>query len=222
MPEFFPKQRRKIELEDWHPLMNAQEQKRIRFDHLMPLTAQPYISFPAFANDAFEKMELQNSSIKDIDLTTEIEEVTVELYATESSEPMEIEWGVGLDEAKADADEKKRKLLLTGSTLRQFKLVRVTREKAAIVALAFNITTKSTRGLAAWAHDHHGKTMWAEFSIDPKPKKKAAEEPQLPLAPPAKESSNLKGSKAKAFCTFPGCTLDAFHEGDHSPATAKQ
>jgi hypothetical protein len=201
MPEFFQKQRRKIELEDWHPLMNAQGEKRIRFDLLMPLTGQPYVGFPKFANDAYEKMELENSSIKDIDLTTEIEEVTVELYATESSEPMEIEWGVGLDEAKADADEKKRKLLLTGSTLRQFKLVRVTREKANVVALRFNITTKSTRGLAAWAHDHHGKTMWAEFSIDSKPKKKAAEEPQLPLA--------------KDFCTFPGCTLDADHAGDH-------
>ena len=100
MMEFFPSQRRKLEIADWQPLRNEQDEKRIRFDLLMPLTGQPYLSMPSFLAPSYEKMDLENSAIKDCDLTTQLDDVTLELYATDQSGPLEVEWGIGLDRGR--------------------------------------------------------------------------------------------------------------------------
>lgn len=161
---FFPGARRRVELEDWRPLMNEQGDRRIRLDLLMPLTGQAILGMPTFVSAAYERMDVEDSAIKDVDLFTELEGITVEGYATDQSKPLELEWGVGLDEAEAQAKEAKRKLLLTGCTLRSFKLVRVTRDKMAIVALRLSVSTKSDVALVIWAHRYHGATFWAEFT----------------------------------------------------------
>lgn len=213
MTQFFPGVRRKIELADWVPLLNEQDERRIRFDLVMPLTGQSYAAMPSFVAPAYEQMEKEGSSIKDSDLLTSIEDITLELYATDQSGPLEVEWGIGLDETEAKEKEKKRKLLLTHCTLRNFKLIRIKRGEDQEVALRFSTTTRSTRGLAAWAHDYNGKTMWGEFSLDPSPGQTTFDtQESLPM-----------GGKAdtRKRCPFPLCVMDLDHDGDHEDATGK-
>lgn len=209
--EFFPGQRRKIELDDFVPLRNEQDEKRIRFDFLMPITGQSYVAMPQFVSPAYEEMEREGSAIKDSDLLTIVDDVTLELYATDQSGPLEVEWGIGLDEAEQDARDRKRKLLLTRCTLRNFKLLRIKRGEDSVVALKFSVTTRSTRGLAAWAHDYNGKTMWGEFSIDPSPGQTEIAAKQLPL-------TESKTDARRDCCPFPLCVNDANHDGDHEDA----
>jgi hypothetical protein len=224
MLEFFPGQRRKLEIDDWQPLRNEQDEKRIRFDLLMPLTGQPYISMPSFVSPSYEKMDVEGSAVKDIDLLTQIDDVTMELYATDQSGPLEVEWGVGLDEAEAEAKEGKRKLLLTHCTIRNLKLVRVKRGEDALVALKFSITTRSTRGLAAWAHEYNGKTLWCEFSIDPSPGQTTIEQTKLKLAGSEILPDKVPPPEApgRDRCPFPFCVDDANHDGDHTDAFGKK
>lgn len=207
MMQFFPGVRRKIELADWVPLLNEQDERRIRFDLVMPLTGQSYAGMPSFVGPAYEQMEKEGSAIKDSDLLTAIEDVTLEFYATDQSGPLEVEWGVGLNEAEAEQRERKRKLLLTHCTLRNFKLIRVKRGEDQEVALKFSITTRSTRGLAAWAHDYNGKTMWGVFSIDPSPGQTTID-----------TQASLPISGARKQCPFPLCILEEEHEGRHADA----
>jgi hypothetical protein len=213
--DFFPGQRRKIELDDWVPLRNEQDEKRIRFDLLMALTGQSYVSMPSFITPSYEQMELEGSAIKDSDLLTIIDDVTLEFYATDQSGPLEVEWGVGLDEVEAEARDRKRKLLLTRCTLRNFKLLRIKRGEDSLVALKFSVTTRSTRGLAAWAHDYNGKTMWGEFSIDPAPGQTTIDDKQakIPLA-----GAEITPKAERDKCPFPMCVNDANHDGDHEDA----
>lgn len=224
MLEFFPGQRRKLSIDAWQPLRNEQDERRIRFDLLMELTGQPYLAMPTFIAPSYEKMECEGSAVKDTDLLTQIDDVTLELYATDMSGPLEVDWGIGLDEAEAEARERKRKLLLTRCTLRNFKLVRINRGEAALVAVKFSVTTRSTRGLAAWAHDFNGKTLWCEFSIDPSPgQTKIDSQEKLPLAgasilpeqaPPASSVPFAERDR----CPFPACVKNAEHGGDHEDA----
>jgi hypothetical protein len=234
--EFFQGQRRKLEIADWQPLRNEQDEKRIRFDLLMPLTGQPYLSMPTFLAPAYEQMEVEGSAIKDTDILTQIDDVTLELYATDQSGPLEVEWGIGLDEAEADARDRKRKLLLTRCTLRNFKLLRVKRGEDNLVAVKFSVTTRSTRGLAAWAHDYNGKTLWCEFSIDASPGQTTIPQTELPLkgselvagqstimpkvtvdVPMPKGAATPKKAERK-LCPFPLCVGDLDHDGDHEDA----
>lgn len=224
--EFFPGQRRKLEIDDWQPLRNEQDEKRIRFDLLMPLTGQSYLAMPTFLAPAHERMEAEGSAIKDADLLTSIEDVTLELYATDASGPLEVDWGIGLDEAEAEARDRKRKLLLTRCTLRNFKVVRVKRGEDQLVAVKFSVTTRSTRGLAAWAHDFNGKTLWCEFSIDANPGQTTIEQTSLPMSGseilPEKQTSPPPPTETKTVerdrCPLPTCVGDANHDGDHEDA----
>ncbi len=226
--EFFQGQRRKLEIADWQPLRNEQDEKRIRFDLLMPLTGQPYLAMPTFLAPSYEKMEIEGSAIKDTDLLTSIDDVTLEMYATDQSGPLEVEWGIGLDDAQAEVRERKRKLLLTRCTLRNFKLLRVKRGEDNLVAVKFSVTTRSTRGLAAWAHDYNGKTLWCEFSIDASPGQTTIPQTELPLSGSELVEKSAPGTGAdKTFekrdrCPFPLCVGDLDHEGDHEDALGKK
>jgi hypothetical protein len=217
--EFFQGQRRKLEIADWQPLRNEQDEKRIRFDLLMPLTGQPYLAMPTFLAPAYEQMEVETSAIKDTDILTQIDDVTLELYATDQSGPLEVDWGIGLDEAEAEARDRKRKLLLTRCTLRNFKLVRVKRGEDTLVAVKFSVTTRSTRGLAAWAHEYNGKTLWCEFSIDASPGQATIAQAGLPLSgSELTEKSSPASPPDRDRCPFPLCVNDANHDGDHEDA----
>jgi hypothetical protein len=165
-------------------------------------------------------MEVEGSAIKDVDILTSIEDVTLELYATDQSGPLEVDWGIGLDEAEAEQRDRKRKLLLTRCTLRNFKLVRVKRGEDALVAVKFSVTTRSTRGLAAWAHEYNGKTLWCEFSIDASPGQTTIEQTRIPMSGSSLVETSPPETKLddRDRCPFPLCVGDANHDGDHEDA----
>ena len=182
--------------------MNEQDEKRIRFDLVMPLTGESHTAIPEFLESCYQEIEKQGSAIKEIPLVTEIENVALQSYATDQSGPLQFEFGALGSMQLADC------------TLRNFKLTRITRDKKEIVALAFSVTTKSTVGLVVWAFQFHGKTFWSQFAIEPGGKPLAQimldEQKQATLPIAAAPASTLPG------CSFPDCTLEFGHEGDHN------
>lgn len=160
---FFPGNRRRVELEDWQPLLNSQDEKRVRLDILMPLTGEPVVGMPEWLSPAYQTMTRKGSVEKDIPITTEIEGCTFEGFSTEGSKRnIEIDKG-GLDLSKEEMGH--RNVLIPGATLRNFKLVRVNRNDQGIVALKFSTTFKADAGLVLWALQYHGATFWASFVV---------------------------------------------------------
>lgn len=186
---FFPGNRRKVELEDWQPLLNAQDEKRVRLDILMPLTGEPVIGMPEWLSPAYQTMTRKGSVEKDIPITTEIEACTFEGFSTEGSKRnIEIDKG-GLDLTKEEMGH--RNVLIPGATLRNFKLVRVTRNEQGIVALKFSITFKADSGLVLWAHKYHGGTFWASFVVT---------QPTLDLG--TQDDKQMKLGESSEVCGF--------------------
>jgi hypothetical protein len=217
--QFFPNQRRKIELLGWAELMNAQSEKRIRFDLQMQLTGQNMLGMPDFIGRGFEVMGREGSHDKKIDIDIELEGVHFEAFSTEDCKE-----AIRVDTLGLELADEVKQLGLTyvkfsSATIRNFKLVRV----GADVALQFNITVKSSAGLVLWAHHYHGATFWAMFSeaqlVVPK-KEEDPDQMKLGEQPPAKEKA--KGDPC-GFADGNGgaCILDAYHEGEHTFSNAK-
>jgi hypothetical protein len=247
--QFFAGSRRKLELVDWQPLMNEQSEKRIRLDLLMPLTGQAFIAMPEFVAPAYEKMDQENSAIKEVPLVTELEGMTFEAFSTDSSQfPIETE------AHGTEAELGNRHVLLTGTTLRNFRLVRVTREKQTLVALKFNLTSKADAGLVLWAYKYQGGTFWVLFTeTQPEvagPEATNGDQMKLTEQPPDGKTQSDKevekyirkyikkhpdcvpyrpdGVPQEQFdrvmasidkCAFPDCVLRSDHEGSHVTGT---
>jgi hypothetical protein len=242
--EFFPGQRRKVELTDWRPLMNAQSEKRLRLDFLLALTGQNMIGIPNFVGPSYEVMDRENSALTETDLAPELEGVTVQVYSTDTVKfPIEIDT-VGLNLVNVDEQLGRRHLLMTGATIRNFRLVRETRDKLALVCLKFSVTVPSDGGLVLWAHHYHGATFWAQFTEtqDTMAAKKAAPAngDQLSLAPTEERTPEQWAAvrsqlerEGKA-CPYADngmqCVLEIEHGSDHvlaapvdlSPAAKKR
>lgn len=140
-PKFFPGAKRRVNLESWVPLMNSQDEKRVRFDFDMPLTGESFDGMPAFAGSAFESMNKENSVEKKSTLDIELEGIAIEFFATDSS--------------------KRRHNMLTSATLRSFYLER---DGEGVVHLHFSTTVRRDEELSIWAHKYEGATMWLEFT----------------------------------------------------------
>lgn len=216
---FFPNQRRKIELLSWSELMNAQSEKRIRFDLQMPLTGLNMSGMPDFIGRGFDIMGREGSHDKKIDIDVELEGVHFEAFSTEDCKkaiPIE-SLGLNLDDESKQLTRSYVKF--SSATIRNFKLVRL--ENGTVVALQFNITVKSDAGLVLWAHHYHGATFWAMFSEAQLvvPKKEDSNQMKLDEQPPAKEKA--KGEPC-GFADGNGgaCILDAYHEGEHTFSNA--
>jgi hypothetical protein len=212
---FFPEQRRKLELTSWQELMNAQSEKRIRLDLQMPLTNQTLLGMPDFIGRGFEIMEREDSHEKQIPIDVELENVHFEAFSTDVCKkaiPIE-SLGLNLDDEKKQLT--RSYLKFSSSTIRNFKLVRIKDG----VALEFNITVKSDAGLCLWAHHYHGATFWGVFSeaqlVVPK-----KDENQMELGDQPAETTPSNGSaKGVAKVSCPAidnngghCVLDWNHE----------
>lgn len=158
-PQFFPGSKRKIVLEGWTPLMNAQDEKRVRFDFDMPLTGETFTGMPAFVGSAFESMNKEDSVEKNSTLEIELEGITIEAFATETSA--------------------RRHNLLTATTLRKFYLER---DGEGMVHLHFSTTVRRDEELVSWAHKYEGATMWLRFeATQPSLTAPAKDEKQMKL-----------------------------------------
>ncbi len=179
---FFPGNRRKVELVDWDPLLDAQDNKRVRLDILMPLTNQPVLGAPEFVFEGYEKMSNKGSAIDEIDIGAVLEGMTLEAFSTDQiKQAIEIDT-LGLNLVNIPEQLGRTHVKITAATLRNFKLVRVTRDKQSIIALKFSVTVKSDAGLVLWAHTYHGGTFWGMFT---------QAQPEVPKEPPA-EQMNLR------------------------------
>lgn len=141
---FFPGQRRRINLDDFAPKLNSEKEKRLLLAFVMPITGQPFIGLPNFLAAAVEALEKDGSAIDEANITTELEGVTMDIWATDKSE--------------------KRDQLITAATLRKFVMVRKREKEDTIVSLKFNCTIQASEKLLIWAFRNHGADMWIQFT----------------------------------------------------------
>jgi hypothetical protein len=160
---FFPNTRRKLELASWQPLMDENGDKRIRLDLLLILTGQNGLGLPEWLTPAYEKMDTEGSTIKEVPFTNKLEGMTFEAFSTDKGNyPIETE-AHGLEISQEELG--RRHVLLTGCTLRGFKLVRVSRNKQTLVCVEFSTTAKTDAAIALWAYKYHGGTFWGLFTM---------------------------------------------------------
>lgn len=225
--EFFRNQRRKLELEDYRPLLNAQSEKRFRFDFLMPLTGESFLGMPEFISEGYSKMEMEGSAIDMIDIGTELEGIFFEAYSTDTiKKPMAIET-LGVDLTQPDEQLGRTFAKFANCTVRNFKLVRV----KDTVCLRFSLTVRSDGGMAFWAHTYHGGTLWGVFEHSTLKIEAESSSKQMQLTEPAlltKEKSNghAQAEIVGADCSYTDgngmrCIL-AEHEGNHEMAPITQ
>jgi hypothetical protein len=206
-PQFFPNQRRRVELHSWRPLLNSQGEKRIRFDMFLPLSGESFVGIPQFLQESHSSMEKEDSAIGGIDFPVEFDDFTVEFRATSTSAaPLQLPGG--------------GRLLLSHCHLAKFNLARIPEDHVSLVVLNFQLSCPSTAALAAWAHDANGDTMWGEFTYDAEP-----DQTSLPLPLGKIEIVNEKPvvvpgpvaavAMVKALCSYPCCKLEDEHEGPH-------
>lgn len=141
---FFPGQRRRINLDDFQPKLNSEKEKRLLLQFIMPITGQPLVGLPGFLGAAVEALEKDGSAIDEANITTELEGVTMDIWATDKSE--------------------KRDQLITAATLRKFQMVRKRVKEETIVSLLFNCTIQASEKLLLWAFRNHGADMWIQFT----------------------------------------------------------
>jgi len=140
--QFFPKQKRRLELDRWAPKRNNENEKRVLVEFIMPLTGQPLRGFPDFLQEAFHLFENEGGPARTLDLSTEMEGMTMEFFDTPTSGRMQI---------------------LVAATLRAFELIRVPDGDKFLTALKFNTTVPRSIAILKWLHSFEGMTMWAEF-----------------------------------------------------------
>lgn len=228
--DFFDGTRPRLELDNWTPLMSENSEKRVRLDLLMPLTGMSASTIPFWVRPSYERMDVEDSPVKDVDLNVELDSFTLECFSTDSSaHPIETETH-GLDVGKKELG--RRHVLLPGSTLRNFKIVRVSRDKQSIVCLKFSITTKADGALVLWAYKYHGASFFGQFTkseaeLDLSTKKDDGKQLSLVDEKPAKGKKSSTSDSATSTdvekpdveaCNFGGyCKQPTFHKGDHDP-----
>ena len=166
--DFFPNIRKKIQLDNYKPLLDENGAQRFKLEILMPLTGTPSCDIPYWVRPSYERMDVEESPITETDLRAELEGFTLEAFSTDKAQfPIETE-AHGLDVTAEELG--RRHLLLPGSTLRDFKLVRKNIDGNTFVCLKFTVTTKADAGLALWLHKYHGAQCWFSFdkpAVDP-------------------------------------------------------
>jgi hypothetical protein len=185
MEVFFPNAPRMLTLKGYDPKLNAENEKRLKLDFIMPLNDQNYKGAPGQVADAFLAVGKLESGITSVGISSEFEGLTVEFFAT--------------------PDQQTPVLTIGGATIRSLE---VTRPDAAQlnegdVHLTFNTNVPTTEELLLWAHRNHGATVFARFTatqgtLDLQPAEHTGDD--MPTMPPenAKAVASLgktKGSK---------------------------
>jgi hypothetical protein len=170
MKEFFKQQRRKLQLIDFAPKMNAESEKRIRIDFAMPLTGQPLVGLPDFVSDAMGAVGKVDSGILNAELSAELEGITIELFPHDKA--------------------KRREVLLTSCTLRKFSVARPDVKEGTPsddVTLYFNTTVPGTKEILDYCWDSLGMTVFGEFEQT---------QPSLDMGAGDEEEGGKKNGKA--------------------------
>ena len=141
---FFPKRRIRVELTDWRPKRNVQGEKRLRLDFTLPLIDKNRDGLlPEWLISPLSSMEMAGSVEDKVHLgNLLLEGVTLEAFDTDSSSG--------------------RTLILTATTLQDFTLEQVTRDKQTFPALCFNTNVKRGANLLKWADKFEAMYLWLE------------------------------------------------------------
>jgi len=141
--QFFPKQKRRLALERWAPKRNNENEKRVLVEFVMPLTGQPQRGFPEFLQGSFHLFEKENEPARTLDLSTEMEGMTMQFFDTDRSG--------------------ERTHIFVAATLRAFELVRIPDGDKFLTALKFNTTVPRNMAVLKFLHSYEGMVMWADF-----------------------------------------------------------
>jgi hypothetical protein len=167
--DFFQGHRRKLQLTDFSPKLNKENEKRIRMDFAMPLTGQPLVGLPDFVNAAMDAVGKLDSGIVTADCSPELEGFTIEAFPT--------------------PEAKRRELLITGATLRGFQVARPDGDTPSDeVTLYFHINVPGKKEIIDYAWLNLGATVFCEF---------VQTQPSLDLGA-EKTNGKEKDSKSKA------------------------
>jgi hypothetical protein len=160
---FFPKRKVRVELTTWHPKMNAQGEKRVELDFMLPLIDKARDAvIPAWIIAPLAAMESEDAVQGKTKLEIDLEGVTLELWDTPTSTT--------------------RAHLLSAATLTDFFLANITRDKQTFPALIFS-TNVARAGMLSFCDRYEAKYLWAEFTpADPDKKSPPAPGMQMTLA----------------------------------------
>lgn len=143
--EFFPTQRRKIQLYK-PPLLqcNAKaDDRKMVFNVKMFLTGQSLIGFPAFLQAAYESVEKEGSQVS----CSTLDGLSLE----------------GLDLAMfSNEDDKKHFVHLVNKNLYDFTVEREEVEDDVLTILCFKFRTKENKGAFMLWHNHAKTDIWLE------------------------------------------------------------
>ena len=159
--KFFEGEKRPIILADVKPKLNREDEKRIRLDFVLPLTADTLDAAPEDVKDAFYAVNKDGRHLNPIGLTTEFESVECSFYATTETKTPQVELG--------------------GCTLRQLEVSRP-KNKTVLedgdVTLTFHLNAPATMELWRWCFHAYGAEMAVLFeSLEPAQMKIKAADP---------------------------------------------
>jgi len=211
--DFFPNIRKKIQLDDYKPLLDENGAQRFKLVLLMPLTGTPDTDIPFWVRPSYERMDVAESPVIETDLRAELEGFTLEAFSTDKAQfPIETE-AHGL--AVTQEELGRRHLLLPGSTLRDFKLVRKNLDGNSFVCLKFTVTTKADAALALWLHKYHGAQCWFSFDkpvVDPSLAAAANAGAQMTLSEAVQSEPSTEESQSNVANFFAGADPTAVED----------
>lgn len=144
---FFNGQRRKLELVDYYPKLNAQGEKRFCVKFSMTLVDQSLVGMPGSIGAAYDCVAKIEHGIVEADIGVDVDGQTIECYAS--------------DEQRAP-----RMLLITAADLTKLCVSRKVSEDGPDddVNLSFVTTVPGSRELNTWLYEQYGLSFFAEFS----------------------------------------------------------
>lgn len=160
---FFPGRKVKAELTSWHPKMNAQGEKRVRLDLMIPLIDETRKGqVPGWLIYELDVMDRADSGVDKIVLgNITLEGVTMEFFDTVKSP--------------------ERTQLIAAATLQDFTLERLTRDKQTFLALCFVANVKRSN-LLKWCDKYEACYVAASFTpADPAAPSKDAPGQQMTI-----------------------------------------
>lgn len=144
--QFFTGQKCLLTLVDVKPKLNQQNDKRLRFDFAMPLTAEILKSAPRDVKDAFYAVSKDESHLNPIGIGTEFDGVVVNIFDTPLT--------------------KHARLELANCTLKQLEVARPD-NKAMLndgdVRLSFHMNVPASRDAWNWGYGCYGSDLCAVF-----------------------------------------------------------
>lgn len=140
--QFFTEQKRMVTLLDVKPKLNTQDEKRVRLDLAMALTADALSGAPENVKEAFYAVTKDSLGLNIVGITTEFKDVKATFYSTPQTKTPSLE--------------------IAGCTLRQLEVSRPGNKIELVdgdVSLGFHINVPANREVWRWCYDSFGSTL---------------------------------------------------------------